>query len=104
MKKKDWIANIIQDEQRYEDKHIKSYVVVQPDLIDPDMVLGIQEPIVDNDVRDLVNVNDPDDRILANPDDFNVVGEIVTEHDFRLEEANYVDEQGVGTAFFAFRN
>jgi hypothetical protein len=104
MNKKDYQAHLEQDEQRYADKHIKRYIVVQPDVIDPNDPLGSQEPMENTDVRDLVNINDENDRILANPNDFYKVGEIVTEDDFELIEANYIDEQGnLGTAEFAYR-
>jgi hypothetical protein len=102
MEEQDYQDSLAQDEQRYEDKHIKRYKVVQPDLIDPDAPLGNQEPI-DNDLRDLVNVNDDSDRFMASPDDFPDIGEIINEDDFELVDVNYVDDQGVGTADFAFR-
>lgn len=105
MTDQDYQDSLTQDEQRYEDKHIKLYKVVQPDVIDPNDPLGSQEPMdVDTDVRDLVNVNDEFDRFMASPDDFPTVGEIVSENDFYLKKASYVDEQGIGTADFAFRN
>ena len=55
------------------------------------------------EARDLVNVDDDSDRFMANPDDFDKVGEIIDENSFELQDCNYVDEQGVGTAPFAFR-
>ena len=81
---------------------MKKYVVVHPDVIDPNDPLGSQEPI-DTDVRDLVNVDDDTDRFMANPEDFDTIGEIVSEDDFILLMSNYVDEQGVGSAEFAHR-
>lgn len=81
---------------------MKQYKVVQPDVIDPDDLLGSQEPM-DVDVRDLVNVKDPTDRYMASPDDFPTVGEIVSENDFYLKKAMYDDEQGVHSGDFAFR-
>lgn len=83
---------------------MKQYKVVQPDVIDPDDLLGSQEPIdIDSDVRDLVNVNDEFDRFMASPDDFPTVGEIVTEDDFYLKKAQYTDDQGFHHGEFAFR-
>ena len=55
------------------------------------------------DCIDLVNVNDKDDRIMANPDDF-IVGKTYDESEFHLEERNYTYEDGYGTAPFAFMN
>ena len=105
MTEQDYQDSLTQDEQRYEDKHIKLYRVEQPDVIDPNDLLGSQEPMedIDTDVRDLVNVKDPSDRYMASPDDFPVVGEIVTENDFYLGKVNFVDDQGVHTGDFAFR-
>lgn len=100
---KDYKDSLLQDEQRYEDKHIKKqYKVVQPDLINPDDLLGLQEPM-DIDVRDLVNVNDETDRIMANPEDFPEIGEIVNESQFYLKNCGYCDDQGVHNGEFAFR-
>lgn len=89
---------------KQDNKHIKLYHVVQPDVIDPNDPLGLQEPMdMDSDVRDLVNVNDPTDRYMANPDDFPNIGEIVTENEFYLKRAQYTDEQGFHHGDFAFR-
>lgn len=55
------------------------------------------------DVMDLVNVEDPDDRIMCATDEF-VVGEIVTENDFFMQDSQYVDEESFGVAPFAFKN
>ena len=104
MTDQDYQDSLTQDEQRYEDKHIKVYKVVQPDVIDPDAPMGILEPMdIDNGVRDLVNVNDEYDRFMASPDDFPTVGELVTENDFYLENHPYDDEQGIHNGEFAFR-
>jgi hypothetical protein len=51
---------------------------------------------------DLVNVEDPSDRIFANPDDF-FVGEFVNEDEFYLKTCIVVNEQSYGSAVFAFR-
>jgi hypothetical protein len=53
------------------------------------------------DARDLVNINDSNDRIMVAPDNFNV-GDILTEDEFRTVECNYTDEQGYGVGTFAF--
>jgi len=82
---------------------MKKYKVVAPDLIDPESPMGSQEIVNYSEVIDLVNVEDEDDRFMANPDDFEV-GEEVTEDDFYLKNCSYTDDQGIGTAPFAFRN
>jgi len=82
---------------------MKKYKVVQPPVIDSDDPMGLQEPIADTDVRDLVNVEDESDRFMANPDDFDSVDEIVTENEFTFKRVNVVDEQGVYSADMAFR-
>ena len=51
---------------------------------------------------DLVNVDDPEERIMADPDSF-TVGELVTEDEIYLEPRAYVDENNYGTAMFAFK-
>lgn len=81
---------------------MKRYKVVQPIMINPDEPMGIQEDM-DIEARDLVNVEDESDRYMANPDDFETIGEIVTEEQFELVDSNYVDDQGTGTCDFAFR-
>ena len=54
------------------------------------------------DVLDLVNINDPTDRIMAGEFEF-TTGEIVNEGDFILYECKYVDDQGYHTGTFAFK-
>ena len=51
---------------------------------------------------DLVNIKDENDVIMAAPDNFKI-GEILTEDQIEVKECNYVDEQGTGTALFAFK-
>ena len=61
------------------------------------------EHLSENDEAiDLVNINDENDVIMAAPNQFEV-GEILTEDQIEVKECNYVDEQGTGTAPFAFR-
>lgn len=61
------------------------------------------EHLSENDEAiDLVNINDENDVIMAAPDNFQV-GEILTEDQIEVKECNYVDEQGTGTAPFAFK-
>ena len=81
---------------------MKRYKVVQPIMINPDEPMGIQEDM-NIEARDLVNVEDENDRYMANPDDFQTIGEIVTEDQFELVDSNYVDDQGTGMCDFAFR-
>ena len=84
---------------------MKQYKVVVPDLINPDDPMGLQEPMDNSEIRDLVNVEDDTDRFMANHEDFDKEGEIVSEDAFKLIDASYIDEQGnLGTAPFAFRN
>jgi hypothetical protein len=54
------------------------------------------------DVVDLINVDDKSDTIPGAPDEF-VDGEIINEDQIVMEDAPYVDDQGVGTMLFAFR-
>ena len=54
------------------------------------------------EVMNLVNVNDDRDYIPCAQDEF-TVGELVDEDEFEMFEANYVDEQGVGTTWFAYK-
>lgn len=51
---------------------------------------------------DLVNINDETDRIMCAENQF-LEGEIVNEYDFYLEYDNYVYDDGVGTAPFAYK-
>lgn len=51
---------------------------------------------------DLVNVDDENDRLFADPDSF-TVGELVTEDEIYLVPRAYVDENNYGTSFFAFK-
>jgi len=58
----------------------------------------------DNDIEDaidLVNVIDEHDRIMAAPDEF-FVGSLYDEDTFVIKDADYVDDNGVGHAPFAF--
>jgi hypothetical protein len=55
-----------------------------------------------SDVMDLVNVEDSEDRLFADPDSF-TVGELVTEDNIRLEKQMYVDEQTYDVGSFAFK-
>lgn len=50
---------------------------------------------------DLVNIEDEDDRMMADPDSF-IIGEVYTEDQIEMHDCDYVDEQGVGNAPFAF--
>lgn len=59
---------------------------------------GVTNP----EVMDLVNVKDSFDRIMCAPDEF-IAGEVVTESDFYIEKAPYVDDYGVGSGDFAFK-
>lgn len=59
-------------------------------------------PVYSDDVIDLVNVQDSEDRIWASPDDF-TVGETLTEEQFYTETRSYVDDQGTGSGEFAFK-
>lgn len=59
-------------------------------------------PVYSDDVIDLVNVQDSEDRIWASPEDF-TVGETITEEQFYKESRSYVDDQGAGSAEFAFK-
>jgi len=81
---------------------MKKYKVVQPIMINPNEPLGIQEDM-NIEARDLVNVEDPEDRYMANPDDFETIDEIISEDEFYTEDCQYVDDQSVGSAPFAFR-
>lgn len=61
------------------------------------------EHLSENDEAiDLVNIKDENDVIMAAPDNFKI-GEILTEDQIEIKECNYVDEQGTGTALFAFK-
>ena len=56
----------------------------------------------DNDEAiDLVNVIDEHDRIMAAPDEF-IVGWLYDEDAFVIKDADYVDDNGVGHAPFAY--
>jgi hypothetical protein len=68
---------------------MKQYKVVQ---VEPD----------NDECIDLVNVEDEDDRMMADPDSFKI-GETVSEAQIEIHKVKYVDEQGVGTGFMAFR-
>lgn len=72
---------------------MKTYRVVQAIFEDGEMF---------ENVLDLVNVDDEEDRIMAAPDEFKV-GDLLEENDFFVEECNYVDDQGTGVAPFAFK-
>ena len=50
----------------------------------------------------LVNVEDSTDYIMVAADEFKL-GETVMEGTFFIEECNYVDDQGTGTGYFAFK-
>lgn len=57
----------------------------------------------DNDTAfDLINVADESDYLMCADDEF-FEGEIVSENDIRFENQNYVDDNGVGSADFAYR-
>jgi hypothetical protein len=58
---------------------------------------------ISSDVIDLVNVENENETIMANPDDF-TIGDFVTEEDFFLKEISYVDDQGTGRGMMAFRH
>jgi len=62
------------------------------------------EPLQDlsSVVINLVSLNDPTDIIWAATDEF-VVGEKVNDTEFYTKRCNYVDDQGMGTALFAFK-
>lgn len=53
---------------------------------------------------DLVNVEDPYDRFMCEPDfPESLVGSIISESEFDVEDNQYVDDQGFGVAPFAFK-
>ena len=68
----------------------KTYVAVKPYPDNPDAI-------------NLVNVEDPSDYIFADPESFES-GEIVAEETIVLENRPYVDDTGVGSAPFAYKN
>lgn len=81
---------------------MKTYRVIRPEFIRINE-LGIEESIDNDGILDLVNIEDDQDRILANPDDF-FEGQEFWEDEFRVEECSYIDEQGnLGTTPFAFK-
>ena len=54
------------------------------------------------DVIDLVNVDDEEDRLMADPDSF-YVDDIITEKDFVMKNVTIVNEQYCGSAPMAFK-
>lgn len=55
-----------------------------------------------SEAMDLVNVEDNEDRLYADPDSF-TVGELVTEDQIYIKPCSYVDEDNYGTCDFAFK-
>jgi len=54
------------------------------------------------DVLELENLKDINDYVPCAPDNF-IVGEIVSENEIELVEANFVDDNGVGVGMFAVK-
>jgi len=61
------------------------------------------EWVTNPEVMDLINIEDEMDIIMCAPDEF-FEGELVTEGEFYLKNAPYVDDQGVHNGTFAFKN
>lgn len=63
----------------------------------------VTQPYPDNNMAlNLVNINDPYDVYMCAEDEF-ILDEIINEIEFYTKEHNYVDDQGVGTAEFAYK-
>ena len=69
-----------------------TYKAVAVEFVNSDDPLDTEVYITD-DAQDLVNIDDPEDRVMAAPDEFEL-GELVTENDFHMEERMYTDDQG----------
>ena len=79
-----------------------TYKAVAVEFVNSDDPLDTEVYITD-DAQDLVNIDDPEDRVMAAPEEFEL-GELVTENDFHMEERMYTDDQGYGAGMFAFKN